>query len=413
MPSFTSTHFASACAAGTDWRDTSKKVLEQLDAKRTKDDQFNFGFIYISDRLAEDATSILNLFKSVLNVESWVGSIGLGIIGSGAAYLDEPSISAMVGTIPDGEFCLFPDNEDNDEEQLGRDRLKNWLLETMPVLGVVHGDPTTGNDMQDELHDLELETNAFLVGGLTSARTKHHQIAETIQKGIVSGALFSDAVPVATTVSQGCKPIGAFHTVTKSDGDTILELNDRNALDVLQDDLRANAAEQSGRSEEDLDMDIQAIETSEQIPEEFKPLFKKQIHIGLPVSRSDQKEYLVRNITSIDAEERSITFSESLSVGQNILFVERDPNTISADLSHSLVELRKRIQHERGEFAPKAALYISCVARAFSETKSLPNEEIKLIQDIIGPVPITGFYASGEINKGHIYGYTGVLTLFF
>lgn len=37
---------------------------------------------------------------------------------------------------------------------------------------------------------------------------------------------------------------------------------------------------------------------------------------------------------------------------------------------------------------------------------------MKLIKDIIGDVPLAGFYASGEAAKGHLYNYTGILTLF-
>jgi small ligand-binding sensory domain FIST len=37
---------------------------------------------------------------------------------------------------------------------------------------------------------------------------------------------------------------------------------------------------------------------------------------------------------------------------------------------------------------------------------------LKLIGDLLGDVPLTGFYANGEISYNRLYGYTGVLTLF-
>ena len=66
MPVFTSSDFASCIASGTDWRDTSKKVLEQLESVKTEGKKFNIGFLYLSDNLANDAGSILALFQSVL-----------------------------------------------------------------------------------------------------------------------------------------------------------------------------------------------------------------------------------------------------------------------------------------------------------------------------------------------------------
>ena len=104
MSLFTSSSFASAAASGTDWRDTAKTVLEMLEEAKTPGHDFNFGFLYISDHLSEDAVSILNLFKSVLNIENWVGEIGLGIAGCGERFVDQPAISAMIGHFDEEDF---------------------------------------------------------------------------------------------------------------------------------------------------------------------------------------------------------------------------------------------------------------------------------------------------------------------
>ena len=94
------------------------------------------------------------------------------------------------------------------------------------------------------------------------------------------------------------------------------------------------------------------------------------------------------------------------------MFVHRDHNSVYEDLSKNLVELRKRVQKDTGVFEPKGALYISCVARAFNEFEGDHKNELELIRDVIGDVPLTGFYAGGEISKARLYGYTGILTLF-
>ena len=70
--------------------------------------------------------------------------------------------------------------------------------------------------------------------------------------------------------------------------------------------------------------------------------------------------------------------------------------------------------HERGEFKPRAALYISCVARAgvrFSETERTGGE-MALLRAVLGDIPIAGFYAAGEISNNRLYGYTGIIALF-
>jgi small ligand-binding sensory domain FIST len=40
------------------------------------------------------------------------------------------------------------------------------------------------------------------------------------------------------------------------------------------------------------------------------------------------------------------------------------------------------------------------------------TEELKMISEVFGDIPLVGFYANGEIAGQQLYGYTGVLTLF-
>ncbi len=419
MSIFKSTNFASTSASGKDWRDTSKKVLEQLESIRDKSDDFNIGFIYISDHLADDATSIFHLFRSVLKIDNWVGSVGMGVIGCGQSYIDVPAISAMVGKFPENSFCIFPSEDkeqehDDDTPDLPiQSDVKKWLESNDPMLALVHGDPMATDDPQEFLRELERTTNSFIVGGLTSSRSQHYQIANAVRENAVSGVFFADTVPVSTALSQGCSPISGRHTITKSDDLTILELDDKRALDVFQDDLRILATKKLGKNPEELTSDLKMIETSDQIPKEFNSLFRGQVHVALPLSQSDQNDFMVRNITGIDADEGSISISESILTGEHITFVERDETSVSADLSRTLINLRKRVQSERGTFDPKAAIYVSCVARGFSEKGNTSEDEVCLIKDIIGDIPLAGFYAGGEINNARLYGYTGVLTLFF
>lgn len=421
MPALTSTQYASAAATGKDWRDTSKSVLEQLDAIRGADDGYNFGFVYLSDALADDATSILNLFTSVTGIKNWIGAVGKGVVGGENAHLNTPALSAMIGRLPEGSFKIFPsdsDTEDDEDDKTTQNTesqadVTAWLLAHDPRFGIIHADPTAETDPQDVLGELSNITNAFLIGGMTASNKAHALIANGVFSNSVSGAFFSDAIPIATTLSQGCRAISDMHTITKMDERAIISLNDRPALDVLQDDLRALAAEKTGTDADFYIKSLRDIASSDEIPEEFKPLFQRTIHAGLPLTLSDQKDYMVRDIVGIHANEASITLSDQTSVGQHIVFMERDNTTMKTDLTQNLIALRRRVTAERGCFEPKAALYISGAARTTGTTNTAHNEEITLIRDIIGTCPMTGFYAGGEINNARLYGYTGVLTLFF
>ena len=63
------------------------------------------------------------------------------------------------------------------------------------------------------------------------------------------------------------------------------------------------------------------------------------------------------------------------------------------------------------ESAPRGGIYYSCLGRG-ANLFGPNSQELKLISQELGDVPLVGFYANGEISHNRLYGYTGVLTLF-
>ncbi len=397
MPLTTSATFISAIESGTDWRDTSKKVLEQLESVRTSKDQFNFGFIYVSDHLSGDLSGILNLFKSVLGIESWSGCVAMGVCGNGLEFIDCPAISVMLGNFDPASFRVFPiSNLDDGNAQKALDP---WLRNNDPMLVLTHGDPMMLGNPSHMLRHIEDITGGFVMGGLASSRKDHSCISNTIEDGGMSGVVFSNDIPVATSLSQGCSPIGGVHIITKCHDHTIYELDSRPALDVFEDDLR--------------EMALGRFDKSPKPREEFDNMLKGEVQAAFPVSGSDQGDYLVRNIISLNDDDKSLHVAQIMGQGERVMFVHRDNDSVKQDLSRTLCKLHERVQKECNEFKPKGALYISCVARAFSDFGNPDKSgELALVREIIGDIPLTGFYASGEINAGRLYGYTGILILF-
>jgi len=407
MSLFTSSQFASAAASGADWREAAKAVLEKLESIQTEGKAFNLGFIYITDKLSDDAESILNLFKSVLGIEHWVGANGVGICAPGESFIDEPAISAMIGQFDEDAFCTFPADSGEMVETLGA-----WKREHDPMLVIAHGDPMAKEDPAITIQSLNNTIPGFMVGGLSSSRNTQVQIADEIQEDGVSGVVFESSIAVSTILSQGCEPIGDVHTITRSDEHTILELDDEKAVGVFERNIRDVALRKVGSDPDEILVDELDIESVEDMPQEFHGLLKGDFHVAFPVSESDQNDYLVRNIMGLDPDEGSITVAQYLSNGERVMFVHRDENTVRKDLSESLVKLRKRATDSSGHFEPKGALYISCAGRAQAEFEDNAESEMTLIRDIIGDVPLVGLYAGGEISNARLYGYTGILTLF-
>ena len=95
-----------------------------------------------------------------------------------------------------------------------------------------------------------------------------------------------------------------------------------------------------------------------------------------------------------------------VGTGDRVMFCRRDAQAAHEDLGRMLNGLQRRLERP-----PQAALYFSCVARGPNMFGEKGNE-LAILQDALGDIPLAGFYANGEISNNRLYGYTGVLALF-
>lgn len=403
MPLTTSSQFASVIETGTDWRDTSKKILEKLESIRTENAHFNIGFLYVSDHLAEDLSSITNLFKSVLEIDNWFGSVGMGVCGNGIEHIDKVAISVMIGQFEENSFHFVKlPNVENDGETQNMASFDQWMNTHEPMLALTHANPLMADNPTDVLNEITEEVGGFIVGGLASSREKHAIIGPDGIDDDINCLVFSSDLPVATTLSQGCEKISPVQTITRCHKGKIYEIDGDPALDIFEQTLKVMTERETDIIRSDSD------------PKTAENLLQSEIHSAFPISGSDQGNYLVRHITGLEETEKSMEVAYGVKDGDHILFVSRNSKSVKADLSKQVLNIRERVQKDHGSFSPKGALYISCVARAFNSFHEDGDDggEMALIQNIIGDVPLTGFYASGEINSGKLYSYTGILILF-
>lgn len=407
MGTITSTRYVSTSATGEGWRDIAKKILENLEAVKTPGFRPNIGFLYLTDALAGDAASILTLFRSVTGIEHWTGCAAIGVCCNGVEYVDVPAISVLVGQVAEDEVRAFHAPAQNIKKL--REELEPWLNLHDPMLTIVHADPLSESHPASMLEEIDALVGGFMVGGLSSSRTEGAIISREVTKTGISGFVFSQDVAVASALSQGCAPMGGLHEISRADDHVIAYLDGQTPFEVFSEDMKSMARNRLGyRPDERL------MREGPDVPQNLMNLLDGEAHIAFPVQGSDLKDYLVRNIMAIDPDTGMIASSEPVDDGQKIMFVYRDDETVRSDLSATLVSLRNRVLHDTGGFAPKAALYVSCIARAgvVFGAEEQPGGEMQLLRDVLGDIPIAGFYANGEISNNRLYGYTGVLTLF-
>ncbi|MCK5662802.1 MAG: FIST C-terminal domain-containing protein, partial [Thiotrichaceae bacterium] len=295
-------------------------------------------------------------------------------------YFDVAAIAVMLGDFPEDSFSVFS-SITQDMSEFSNTH-KTWCDMTHPKLAIVHGDPR--NKQMDQLifKMSEYLGDGFLVGGLSSARYHPLQIADTINKGGLSGVLFSSQINVTTRLTQGCSPLGKRHQITETSNNIIIRLDDRPALDVFKEDIGKELA---------ADMDKIA----------------GYIFAALPILGSDIGDYLVRNIIGIDPKHKLLAIGDKINPGMSIMFTQRKLDLAQDNFLKMLNKLKKQLKGKK----PKGGVYHSCVGRGkslFGENSS----EVKMIQDVLGEFPMVGFFANGEIYYQRLYGYTGILTLF-
>jgi small ligand-binding sensory domain FIST len=98
--------------------------------------------------------------------------------------------------------------------------------------------------------------------------------------------------------------------------------------------------------------------------------------------------------------------------GMQLAFCTRDVEAARRDLVRICTEIRAEVEGDGdtpGRIA--GALYASCTGRGGPHFGA-PSAELQIVQHALGEVPLAGFFAAGEIAHRHLYGYTGVLTVF-
>jgi len=355
-----------------------------VDALRPIPAGANLGFVYFSEHHAEQADTLLAWLTDQTGVSNWVGSVGIGVIASGTEYLEEPALALMVGTFPPGSFQVF-----SGASMPPRAGARTASGAHAANFAVVHGDPGT-DDMPGLIEDMSQKLESgFLVGGLSSSRTRTLQIANRVLHGGLSGVVFSSDIRVATRLTQGCAPLrtGAggeplAHRVTQCERNVIIMLDERPALDVFREDVGETLARDLNRA-------------------------AHMILAGLPVPGSDTGDYLVRNLVGIDTRSGLLAIGAPVEQGMPIMFCRRGGTAAREDLQRML----KSIARSLDSAAPAAGLYYSCLGRG-ANMFGAKSAEMQMIRDELGDFPMVGFFANGEISHNRLYGYTGVLTLF-
>ncbi|QRQ84370.1 FIST signal transduction protein [Cupriavidus oxalaticus] len=384
--------FVHADAAHVEWQVALADCQRQLDTqdllRQARSDDappLTLGWCYLSDYYALAAEAILAALQQNWPGMSWVGTAGLGVSASGKEYFDEPAMVLMAAPLPRDAFRVFS----------GRQPLPPASAGFVPHTALVHAEGSTP-DVQDLLHELSARTaTGYLFGGLSSARNRTLHIADGVFSGGLSGVLFGPEVELVSRVTQGCEPIGPVRTVTRGEQNLVFALDGKPALDCVLDDLKVDRGAPVEAMAEALSGTLAGLNAAgDDVP-------------ALPGRFGS--DTLVRHLIGLDVQHRVLALADTVAPGMRLAFCMRNAAAARADLARIATEIRAEI--EQGGGRARGALYISCSGRGGPHFGA-PHAELQTVRRALGDLPLAGFFAGGEIARDHLYGYTGVLTVF-
>lgn len=328
-----------------------------------------------------------------------VGCSGGGVIGAATEVENRPGLALTAAHLPNVRLSPFhiqygalPDGDAPPDE---------WgALVGMPAMSdvdfLILADPFS---MQGEQLLMGLDyafPHSAKIGGLASGA--HHEGgnalflgSEAYTEGVV-GVAFEGDVQIDTVVAQGCRPIGESMHITSSRRNILMEVDGRTPFEALKEIFIT-------------------------LDERDRELAQHSLFLGVVMDElnDDPKlgDFLIRNIVGVDAQRGALAVGEMLKEGQTVQFHLRDAETSSQDLSAMLEqyvsELPKGGQSEAG------ALLFQCLGRG-SYLYGRPDHDTSMFTDMVGAVPLTGFFCNGEIGQvgdaTFLHGYTSSFGIF-
>lgn len=431
--------FPYAHATHPQWGMAANLALAQLRAQMALHGYANnptLALLYITDHYAAHAQDILaHLSAELPTVTDWAGTVGVAIASNNVEYVDEPALALMLCELPTDQYRVF-----SGVAPLG--------LGFQAHSALVHADAQMA-ELTDLIDELAARTESgYLFGGLASSRGQSLQFAVAgdgnvkgqggasgVFSGGLSGVAFGSGVHLVSRVTQGAQPIGKTHRVSAAERNVVLALDGEPALTVLlrelgvnldepREALKAVRATLAGLTDAPTPNAGVGVERAGATgtPWRAEPELRHTGNFGPDV--------LVRHIIGLDPGRNGVALASLVSENMTLTFCQRHVQAARADLMRICAEIREELEPQElaldiatalsdaeVDAAPHpargiaGAVYVSCAGRGGAHFGG-PSAELQIIRRALGDVPLVGFFAAGEIARNHLYGYTGVLTVF-
>ena len=352
--------------------------------------------LFISPHFQDDAEAIVAQLDDELSSIHTIGCTGESIVGVKTEVESAPAISVWSAVLP--ETSITPIRL-TFERTIGGGAIHGWPEEVHESWGdestlLLLGEPFSfpADVLLAEVN--EKQPGKPVIGGMASGFFSPGENRVFLNRDVYSigavGVLLQGAIRVESVVSQGCRPIGEPLVITKCERNVIQQLRGEPALKHVHDIYESSSTHEQAAMQQGLNLG--------RVIDEYKDDF-------------EQGDFLVRNIENVVPDEGSIVVTDFVRAGQTVQFHLRDAEAADGEMKQLLARKRDSTTAQ-----PTAGLLFTCNGRGSRMFETL-HHDATVINDVIGEVPLAGFFAMGEIGPiggtNFVHGFTASIALFF
>ncbi|GBE66740.1 hypothetical protein MFM001_32020 [Mycobacterium sp. MFM001] len=336
----------------------------------------------------DQAVDVLKAVQETVEAHALIGCIAQAIVAGRREIEDEPAVAVWLASGLTAEtFQMEFIRTDTGALITGYqfDRTAHDLHLLLP-------DPYTfpADLLVDHLNaDLPGTT---VVGGLVSGARRRGDTRMFRDHEVLSSGLLGVRLPgvrCVPIVSQGCRPIGYPYIVTGADGSVITELGGQPPLVRLREIVAGMPADEQELVSRGLQVGIVVDE-----------------HLAAP----RQGDFMIRGLLGADPSTGAIQIGEIVEVGATVQFQVRDAAGASKDLRLTMESAAAELPGR-----PVGALVFTCNARG-RRMFGVADHDASMISDLLGGIPLAGFFAAGEIGpiagRNALHGFTASMAVF-
>jgi small ligand-binding sensory domain FIST len=378
-----------ALTTNSDARSASVEATSEA-ARRLGEREPDLAVVFASAHFGQRADAVLDAVYEAASPQSLIGCVAEAVVGTGREVESQPAVSVWLARLDAGVRtfqCRF------DKGDAGG-TFSGWPADDAAAYLLIADPFSFPADLLLKHMNERTNGSPFIVGGLASGgrapgETRLFCDREVVESGAV-GAALSGNVEVVALVSQGCRPIGRPFTVTRADGNIILELAGEPPTQRIQE-LYAS------------------------LPTHDRELMSQGLLVGRVIdeykTEFERGDFLVRGVLGADPSSGAIAVGETVGVGETIQFHVRDEASADEDLRATLKVARDRV----GDRKISGGLLFTCNGRG-SRMFSTPDHDASLLASELEAAPIAGFFCAGELgpvgSKTFLHGFTASMALF-